>query len=295
MILLLFSKPTCFIVNCKMKYTELLEEAKKYLPDDYAPIRDNFLSTQKVASIIESQFGVFGKGDPQKNNLLGSVPYLDKIRCDHIVNTFLFGVFLYENSIVIKNQIDYSIKKYETADFRKNFSFFWFLICLFHDLGYAEENKGKKSDVSSNNLEMIGSLRDVDGVPSFFKEVYPLYFIYRKLEFGVTDHGINAGCKMFPNLCNIREDHARNNSDPKFWRKELIPIYNMTSWVVLVHNMWFTTDVKLRDCEIYRKYGLEKLILETKSEKIKQKQTNVIVDYPIKIEEYPVLLLVCLV
>ena len=278
-----------------MKYTELLEKAKKNLPCDYASIRDFFSSTQKVEEIIKSLFGYFGKGDEGKNNLLGSVSNLDEVRCNYIVNTFLLGVYLYENSVAIKKQINHSAKKYENAGFKKDFFFFWFLICLFHDLGYVEENKGKESDAFPNNLNQINILADVDGVPKLYKEVYPFYFIYRKLEFGVVDHGIFAGLKMYPDLCKIREEHACNNSNPEFWREELIPIYNLASWVVLVHNIWFVKDTKRQNCDTYRRYGLEKLILETKSEEIKQKQTQVIVDYPIKIEEYPFLFLFCLV
>lgn len=283
-------------MSVKLKYTELLKQAKQNLSDDYCPI--SFFTPsphQWGADTIKCQFSRFGKGDKHYNHLLKDIDKLDYVRCAHIINTFLLGKFLYENCRSIEECVNDNIRRYVKNNFKKDFYFFWFLICLFHDLGYVEENKGKESDAFPNNLNQINILADVDGVPNLYKEVYLDYYNYRKFVFGVVDHGIFAGLKMYSNLCNIREEHARNNSDPKFWRKELEPIYNLASWVVLAHNIWFVKDTKRQDCEIYRKYGLDKLVLETKTEMAEQKQTQVIVDYPIKIEEYPFLFLFCLV
>ena len=283
-------------MSAKLKYTELLEKAKQNLSDDYCPI--SFFTPsphQRGADAIKCQFSRFGKGDHHYNHLLKDIDKLDYVRCVHIINTFLLGKFLYENCRSIKECVNDNIRRYVKNNFKKDFYFFWFLICLFHDLGYAEEQKGKESVAFSTDFNKMNILADVDGVPKLYKEVYPFYSIYRKLEFGVVDHGIFAGLKMYSDLCNIRKEHVCNNSDPEFWRKELEPIYNLASWVVLAHNIWFVKDTKRQDCDIYRKYCLEKLILETKSEKIKQKQTNVIVDYPIKIDEYPFLFLFCFV
>lgn len=275
-----------------MKYIDLLEQAKKNLPDDYNSIRDY---TSSPHQIILTQFDHFRKGAGDNNNLLDEIGCLDNVRCTHIINTFLLGKFFYENCGNVKKFVDSSIKRYVTEYFEKDFLFFWFLICLFHDLGYAEENKGKESAAFPTDFNQRNMSADVDGVPKFYKEVYPFYSIYRKLEFGVVDHGIFAGLKMYPDLRNIRDEHARNNFNPKFWRMELNPIYKLASWVVLAHNIWFVKDTKRQDCDIYRKYGLEKLVLATESKKIEQKQMQVIVDYPIKIEEYPFLFLFCLV
>lgn len=134
----------------------------------------------------------------------------------------------------------------------------------------------------------MGSLGDVDGVPDLYKEVSPYYFIYRRIEFGVVDHGIYAGRKMFQDLWNIRKEHALNNPDPKYWRKELVPIYNLVSWVVLAHNIWFTLDTDTKKSQMYRNYKLEELILETGNK-------NDVVKYPITLKEYPFLFLFCLV
>lgn len=183
------------------------------------------------------------------------------------------------------------VNRYVNDDFEKDFLFFWFLICLFHDLGYVEENRGKDSAAFSISPNQMNELGDVDGVPELFKEVYPYYYIYRKLEFGVVDHGICAGLRMYRDLCNIRKEHARYNTNPRFWREGLIPIYNLASWIVLAHNIWFVSDAKRSDCENYRKYALAKLILETKTGNGVQENVH----YPFKLKEYPILFLFCLV
>ena len=272
-----------------MKYNDLLKKIRDTLPDDYSLMKDHIPSLhQKVSGVIESLFSDFGKGDKKYNTLLSEINELDNVRCNHIINTFLLGIALYEECDNFKIQIDKNIEKYVNEEFKKDFFFFWFLICLFHDLGYAEENKGKDSAAFSNDFSKISPLDDVDGVLALFKKVYPYYFLYRKIEFGVVDHGIYAGRKMFHDLCKIREEHASNNSNPKLWREELIQIYNLVSWVVLAHNIWFTLDTDTKKSQMYRKYKLEELILDTDGK-------NNVVEYPITLQDYPFLFLFCLV
>ena len=274
-----------------MKYSDLLTKAKETLSDDYAPIKDHRSQNGRVTGIIQSQFNKFGKGDKHYNQLLADINCLDDARCTHIINTFLLGKFLYENCSDIRTCVNDVVKRYVNNGFKKDFLFFWFLICLSHDLGYVEENKGKASATFSIDPNQLGELGDVDGVPMLYKEIYPHYYIYRKLEFGVADHGICAGLRMYKDLCNIRKEHAQYNTNPKFWREELVPIYNLASWIVLAHNIWFVSDAKRLDCENYRKYALDKLILETQTGNGEQE----IVHYPVKLKEYPILFLFCLV
>ena len=40
----------------------------------------------------------------------------------------------------------------ETDDIQHDFSFMWFLLCMFHDLGYAYEKKLMPSQDDSNSL-----------------------------------------------------------------------------------------------------------------------------------------------
>ena len=68
----------------------------------------------------------------------------DTNRLRHVVSLFFLGIALYSNISVIRDYIDNQISglgilnKENSAE--RRFSFFWFLLCIYHDLGYAYEN-----------------------------------------------------------------------------------------------------------------------------------------------------------
>lgn len=269
-----------------ISYKELLEKAKKCLSTKFYPITNYGYAIKHAKSVIKEQFLKFGKEDTKYNTLLGEIDQIDDARCAHIVFTFLLGVFIYDKAKAIKDTVDIKVRKLLEDARHDDFPFLWFLICLFHDLGYAEENKKENSKaelcwVCDKKLEKCA------GVPQLYEDSYLRYFHYRKTEHNVTDHGIYAGLKMYEDLCRIQKEQKEHNPNEDVWRDELVPLYNLASWVVLAHNIWFTKDTKLETCALYKKYSLDELILETESGSIK--------NYPIKLSEYPVLFLFCLV
>jgi hypothetical protein len=62
---------------------------------------------------------------------------------------------------------------------------------------------------------------------------------------------------MFKSLCEIRRDKKIQNKI--MWEEELIPIYNISLWVVLCHNIWLQEE-GTNDAIIYQDYGLNTLI-----------------------------------
>ena len=216
--------------------------------------------------------------------------------------TFFFGLLLYDRCNTIKHAIDEYLnqKKYiDALEMHQDapFAYVWFLICLFHDLGYTIENKADLEYSDYDKLEQSKSWReDVDGVPQIFKEVLPNYFKYRnsctKEKDGVkaaNDHGICAAHYMYAELCSIQEKKKKlQNEDSKWWKDELKVIFNLTAWVVASHNIWAITESAKEDKIIrYKEAGLEKLILK------RNQEGNL--DYLIKLEEHPFLFLFCLV
>ena len=209
-------------------------------------------------------------------------------RCAHIVFTFLLGVFIYDKAKIIKDAIDIKVKKLLKDAGHDDFAFLWFLICLFHDLGYAEENK--KENSKAELCWVCGKkLGKCAGVPRLYEDSYQRYFHYRKTEHNVTDHGVFAGLKMYEDLCRIQKEQKELNPNEDVWRDELIPLYNLSSWVVLAHNIWFAKDTETDKCATYRKYELDELILKTEKGGCRIKK------YPINPKKYPVLFLFCLV
>lgn len=269
-----------------ISYIELLEKAKKCLSTKFYPITNYGYALKHAKSVIKEQFLKFGKEDAKYNTLLGEIDQIDDARCAHIVFTFLLGVFIYDKAKAIKDTVDIKVRKLLEDARHDDFPFLWFLICLFHDLGYAEENK--KENSKAELCWVCGKkLGKCAGVPQLYEDSYQRYFHYRKTEHKVTDHGIYAGLKMYEDLCKIQKEQKKLRPDEDVWRDELVPLYNLASWVVLAHNIWFAKDTKLETCALYKKYSLDELILETESGSIK--------NYPIKLSEYPVLFLFCLV
>jgi len=100
-----------------------------------------FKSTVESIEFIKKFITLSGKNAQE---LFNKINELDD-RAVHVVSTFFLGVYIYENSDLIKCSIDNKMKKYRDNRRYKSdikFCFIWFLICLFHDLGYSfEKNK----------------------------------------------------------------------------------------------------------------------------------------------------------
>ena len=221
-------------------------------------------------------------------------------RYQHILMTYFFGLAIYNNCSIIKKAVDEGFcqnSKYECAlekHVGEEFSYLWFLICLFHDLGYQYENDFKKAekmfpDFSTLNSQTIfdntSILEIIDGVPDLYKNVVENYFNLRRCEHNVYDHGIVGGMQLYHDLCEIRQkkhDALQNKEavNKGFWKEELNQIFAYAASVVLCHNIFFASNDK--DVEMYKNYQLEPLI-NTKRE------------YRVILSKYPVFFLFCLV
>ena len=110
-------------------------------------------------------------------------------RLKHIVSTFFLGLSLYHNDkLEIKNRIQEELSHFEylrskSSEFIDNeFTYLWFMLCLYHDLGYLYEK-----EESNTPLTFYNPLSKVNmGVPSFYKSICENYFEYRERK----DHGI---------------------------------------------------------------------------------------------------------
>lgn len=211
--------------------------------------------TNDCRIFIEYFFGASGKGDCM-SSLIKDLKDLPDERCQHIVYVFLLGVGIYHKEEKLKERIDSQIDKYRNKYECKsdvNFLFVWFLCCLFHDLGYDKE---RSRDINWGfNLNEIGSSV---GVPIFYRGIIKKYHKYIKDRFNKTDHGIYSGITMFKSLCEIRRDKKIQNKI--MWEEELIPIYNISSWVVLCHNIWLQEEGNTYETNIYKGYGLDALV-----------------------------------
>lgn len=228
---------------------------------------------------------------------------IDDIRYQHILITYFFGLAIYSKCSTIKDAIDKKFCNnpiYQDALEKhrdEEFSYLWFLICLFHDLGYQYENdfetsKTKFPDFSAlknkttiNNLRHNQTILDhLDGVPDLYKNIIENYFYLRKFKHNVYDHGIVGGMQLYHDLCDIRQkkhDANHNNAvENGFWRPSLEKIFAYAASVVICHNIFFATNQE--DAKKYRMFGLSSLINTEKK-------------YNITLQDYPVFFLFCLV
>ena len=239
---------------------------------------DPFNSDDDTKEFITRFIELSGKA--QENPLYDNISKLDNYRVRHIVSTYFLGTYLYFNVKQIKDSIDIVIKRFkiQNPESKIEFSFIWFLICLFHDLGYSiENNEEYKNFDDFINGKVKYFLNERVGVPALYESVYKDYFNYRlnsKKEFlRKPDHGICGGIILFNKLNEILLKKQKNKkSDGLSWNQKLINIYRHASWVILSHNIFFIRKGD-DDEQVYINNNLKALILDkTETSKIELKK-----------------------
>lgn len=82
-------------------------------------------------------------GQKDSNFFLDEIDALSDDRCKHIVSTLFWGTIMYNSCNKVKSNIDNIVKnlKFRSDEVpSRKFSYLWFLMALFHDLGYAVED-----------------------------------------------------------------------------------------------------------------------------------------------------------
>ena len=207
-------------------------------------------------------------------------------RSSHIVSTFFLGLYFFKRAkckYIRKNilekigKLSYFSNKREDTD--KQFTYIWFMTCLFHDLGYKKEYKGAKIPNHEINDKNIS-------IPIFFRKVYKKYYEYRKQK----EHGIYAGLTFDRDLCEIRSWKKGNTDSELYWGEELEELYHYVAWVILAHNIWMIREGSEREDE-YKMNELNCLILQNE----KFNNVDVYKEYNIKFEDYPLFVFFCII
>lgn len=233
-----------------------------------------FENHEEAREFIMKFIELSGKADD--NILYDDIKYLDNKRINHIVSTFFLGIYIYCNIPVIKKPIDKILKVYQTNNPKSKieFSFLWFLICLFHDLGYRIENNNNSysnfNDFLSRNCSVPYFLKSPVGVPKVYSNTYEAYFNY-KIESknecfgGKPDHGICGGVLLYDVLNKIvnKRINDRDIRETKglYWDRKLLSIYKRVSWVILSHNIYFAWEGNANFVDYKGNAVLQELIL----------------------------------
>ncbi len=218
--------------------------------------------------------------------LFDNVDYLNNnkpSRLSHIVSAFFLGIwFFWEENDFIKKAITKELEKLkcfqEENDIEKQFTYVWFMVTLFHDLGYKSEDNEKGEDLP---IHIVGKS---NSVPAFYNKIYEPYHKYRNNK----EHGIYAGLIFDESICRIREFQENNKKSKLDWRKSLEELYHYVAWIIMAHNIWLIRDND-KCVEKYKENGLEQLILSSQLGKNGQSE------YKFKFSEYPLLTFFCII
>ena len=237
-----------------------------------------------------------GKGD--SNPLMGC---LTRVKSKgHVCSVFFMGLLLYYKCKEIRESIDRKLFYYKKQNpgINLSFEFYWFLISLFHDSGYIFEEDNKYDSVIDfkNDFKIKYNLKKYSGVPVNIAKSWQRYYNYKKkhcldTNYRRPDHGILAGLMLYDYLnktfeyiktIGIDNGHGIYSYNRLNWSKKLLNIYNLCSWTILAHNIFYCHSIKDSSTinALYKDHKISELIISE----------------PIIIrEKHPLLFLLCLV
>ena len=143
-----------------------------------------------------------------------------------------------------------------TEDTQQCLSFMWFLLCIFHDFGYAYEKKLIPETNGDMGLEMPDAFMPV----IYSKENNEKYARYRHCVFGCYDHGIYGGRVFYSEMLNIgRRIAADNKFKIHFKTNGVEKLYQYAAWIISCHNMFYNKgNDKYTRC--YKCMGLDDFV-----------------------------------
>jgi len=200
----------------------------------------------------------------------------DGFRLKHTVSIYFLGLIIYENVSKIRSAINDYIRQVDLYINEANtpFSYFWFLICFYHDFGYSFESEDRNTAIKrlvkffDEYIPYALPRRNHrTGVPRVISDNIQKYSIFRYVNDDKLDHGIVAGLLFWYEREKDYFTRRKNHSEETFieknllWSKKMLyHIHLPVAWTISAHNVWFRKP-NSENSDIYRKYGLEKLII----------------------------------
>lgn len=180
--------------------------------------------------------------------------------------------------------------------YRYDYTYTWFITCLFHDFSWIHETDRLKDDFDNpencydkNLISRYDIKHDlfnhklVSGNnfnTHYKKDTIINYFYYRCEIWGKADHGITAGMMLFDrlveNYCDKWKEFEKFNQkhdycfecfeyNHKAWRREHWDHFAYIADSIVSHNIWFGSDEI-----IYKKYKLEE-VTQASAKKVSMK------------------------
>ena len=211
---------------------------------------------------------------------LPSVRKLDDLRLNHTLSTYYLGLYLLHAL-----ELELSFNKYH-SDF-PHFTYYWFLLCLCHDIGYTKENSPltKSRRVNSNPGLIESAIRGIfdnnkNALPNSIRERVPYspkliedYNYYIQEECGHMEHGTEGVIDLFYGLLKHHDDlviHYGPAGATSFIfnkvriSRESISRFAEISALVAIHNIWLANNPITKGLYESFKNGDLKALIDTK-------------------------------
>ena len=215
--------------------------------------------------------------------------YDDSNRVVHMTALYLLGLKL---GSLFKRSVQEEFNKNVSGNTSWfDFKYTWFLTCLYHDTASCVENNIGAVDKSKFKRSPYTTpvWPDDPGLRVSFRgsnELAEHYYQYRESS-RMFDHGIAGGFLLFDKLVeNFKKqtagydlEHGPIIIDGLHWRKEHIDHFRYIADAIICHNMWTVQATDIAGVETYKKFSLEKLIIDpTSTEDQRLSQRN----YPLQ-------------
>lgn len=163
-------------------------------------------------------------------------------RASHSVSAYMIGLLAYQT---YQDRINAQLVRVSV----KEFSYIWFLICLYHDYGYFYERNPEFIDCSLYK-EILSNIRQINS--SFWDGRYDYELVKAYFKFRMKrEHGIIAGALLRKRLNkNLNYAISQNpGQDPNdftwrnlHWSQKHREWYDFAASLIIKHNIWFANN-----------------------------------------------------
>lgn len=271
-------------------YLEIAQDVARWSYYDNPPVHiENIWTAEEDAFyFIKDYFGYAGKSSVFDDTNLKKNEAHIRSRAPHIISTFLLG---------IKIATIFGIDIGNRDECNMNFKYYWFLSCLYHDIGYAYENKSSCDWLKIATEDGIEGLQEICDIKylhkrefkTYPKELVELYLKCRadcQKSHPKLDHGIVGGMLLYDRLRKQFVKAWKNRTKKSDRRDSFYCTHEATGRILHLSNSHFDAYAKAADAIIAHniwKSTLQKYIRDYAD--CNQKKYNTILEKRITIHQ----------
>lgn len=273
--------------SLKELYIEIVKESSRwsYYSDPPILYESIWSDCDKAYTFIKSYYNLAGKGRTFEDKNITDNEKDIKEKSTHVVSTFLLGILIAETL-----GIDTQQRNYENM----NFLYYWFLVALYHDVGYIYEKNSNSYDlekIKEKGLQEILDICDIN--PDNLSNSIFLTYSCRDIEEyskqrargrdnskGKVDHGIVGGLMLYDKLVKqfyiARKKRLKGYNEDDFYiwahgkklhlSKSHFKEYAKVSDAIIAHNIFKDTLIKCYDNDETKKEELSKKVIHINNE-----------------------------